>query len=344
MKSASVFRVACLASGVLQWIGSVGCERLPTLPVERRGVPVQGVTLVDWTANGYGRRSADRAIEAIASVGATDLAIVVTAYQQDHRSNEITGDSRRTPAPSAVIQALTKAQSLGLEVAIKPHVDLEDGSWRGHISPSRPAAWFASYARFLLSWARMAESVGSRRFFVGTELASTLHHTALWRQTISQVKSVFSGELVYAASWDEAFKVPFWEDLDVVGVDFYFPVAARRDAGRLEILANWQPWLDRLGALHTRTRQHIILTEIGYRSVDGAGMHPYAFDGTGRLDLTEQADLYWAALEATAGIPWLLGMYWWNWPANGSGGVDDTDFTPAGKPAQVELTRRWSDP
>ena len=320
------------------------CERLPTQPIEPRRLPVQGITLVDWTANGYSRRSSDRAIEAIASVGATHLAIIVTAYQPDIRSNEVATDSRRTPVPSAVGQALAKAQSLGLDVAIKPHIDLEDGSWRGHISPSDPTVWFESYTRFLLSWARMAESVGSRRFFVGAELASTLHHATLWRRTISQVKSEFSGELVCAASWDEAFNVPFWEDLDAVGVDFYFPVTNRKDPGRLEILANWQPWIDRLGALHKRTGQNIILTEIGYRSVDGAGMHPYAFDTTSRLDLTEQADLYWAALEATADVPWLLGMYWWNWPSNGSGGLDDTDFTPAGKPAQVELTRSWSGP
>ena len=137
------------------------------------------------------------------------------------------------------------------------------------------------------------------------------------------LRAAFSGELSYAASWDEAHLVPFWPELDLVGIDFYYPVARRPDAGRVEILAGWQPWLARLERLHRQTGRPIVIAEIGYRSVDGAALHPYAFGNDATIDLREQADLYWAAIEATGGESWIAGIYFWNWLASGGGGPED---------------------
>ena len=76
--------------------------------------------------------------------------------------------------------------------------------------------------------------------------------------------------------------------------------------------------------------------------VDGAGMQPFAFESNVPPDTGEQADLYWAAMEATGQKDWIDGLYWWNWLVDGSGGPDNTDYTPDGKPAQGELTRAWT--
>ena len=133
----------------------------------------------------------------------------------------------------------------------------------------------------------------------------------------------------------------FWDALDLVGVDSYFPVADRNDAGRLEMLAGWQPWLDRLERLHRQTGKPILLTEIGYRSVDGAGKEPFTFGSGAGVDVGEQADLYWAALEATGRETWIEGVWWWNWLADGTGGALNRDYTPSGKPAEAVLTAAW---
>jgi hypothetical protein len=327
------------------WLVMAGCERLPTEPAQSNPAQIHGMTFADWTANGYSRASADRALDAIAAAGATHLAIIVTAYQANPRAHEIrlanARTSARTPTATAVQHAVNHAKSLGLRVVIKPHVDLDDGTWRGNIAPSDPNAWFKSYRDFILPWAELATTVGAVQFIIGTELAGTIQHEQLWRETIKQTRAIFPGEIVYAASWDEAFKVPFWRELDFAGVDFYFPVATRHDPGRFEILAGWQPWLDRLRLLHQQAGRQIILTEIGYRSVDGAGMRPYEFGDEAALDLQEQADLYWAALQATADESWIVGLFWWNWLANGAGGENNTDYTPSGKPAEMELQKSW---
>lgn len=334
-------RASFHTGSIILALGLAGCQHLPTQPADFPSSAIRGITLVDWSPNGYSRRSADSALGGIAAVGATHVAIIVTAYQSNQSANRVKIDSARSPTLEAVSIAMMKGKALGLRVVLKPHVDLDDGTWRGRIDPSDPAEWFETYNQFLSPLASRAESVGAVQFVIGTELAGTLKYGVLWDETIRSVRSRFSGEIVYAASWDEASKVSFWQSVDFVGIDFYFPVTVRPNPGRFEILSGWQPWLERLQLLHDQTGRKIILTEIGYPSIDGAGMNPYAYGGGQAVDLKEQADLYWAALQATSDLDWVAGMYWWNWNADGSGGPSNTDYTPAGKPAQFELSGSW---
>jgi len=126
-----------------------------------------------------------------------------------------------------------------------------------------------------------------------------------------------------------------------VGIDFYFPVTDLDNPGRFDLLAGWQPWLDRLARLHGQADRPVLITEIGYRSVDGAGVQPWSFTDESDVDTGEQADLYWAALQATAGREWISGLIWWNWLASGGGGMQDGDYTPRGKPAEDEVRDAW---
>jgi hypothetical protein len=335
---------AGVAMVLLATLGAPACERLPTSPARTASTGIRSITFADWTANGYAGAAGDAALDALAATGARTVTILITAYQPDVHASAIRLDDSRTPSPGAVRHVLARARALGLDVALKLHVDLDDGTWRGAIVPAAPSAWFDSYQQFVLPWAALAESVSAVQFVVGTELAGTLKHGDEWRAVIRSVRAIYSGPLAYAASWDEASRVPFWSDLDQVGVDFYFPVAQRRNAGRLELLAGWQPWIERLRRLQRQSGKPIFLTEIGYRSVDGAGMSPYTLDVAAPLDLGEQADLYWAALEATADAPWISGLSWWNWRADGSGGPANTDYTPYGKLAATELAAAWGGP
>ncbi len=334
-----------LAFGSVAFLGAAtGCAKLPTGPVERFAPPVRGITLVDWTADGYGTPTAQASLDELSATGANTVVILVTAYQAARTTRQVRSNDLRTPTEAAVQQIVSESKARGLRVTLKLHVDLDDGAWRGLIAPPDPAAWFESYRAFVLPWASLAQSLGVEQFVVGTELAGTIGHAAEWRRTIAAVREVFRGEVLYAASWDEAGRVPFWDALDVVGVNAYYPVTDRPDAGRLEILAGWQPWLDRLERLHEQTGRDLLVTEIGYRSVDGAGMAPHAFRSSPELDLGEQADLYWAALQVIGEPSWMRGVYWWNWPADGSGGPQNTDYTPAGKPAAGELAATWAGP
>ena len=339
----AILRCAGRLAGVAEMTICVvaACDRAPTEPADARSSSIRAITLVDWSADGYDSPGARDEMAALATTGANTVVLVVTAWQDSPSSNLVQVDSTRTPAPHAVTAATTWARTLGLQVALKPHVDLMDGSWRGTIDPSDPHAWFASYLDFILPWADLAHAERMSFFVAGTELAGTIGAVDSWRRVVQEIRLRFEGPLVYAASWDEAERVGFWGAVDRVGVDAYWPVAQRTDAGRFELLAGWQPWLARLEILRAKAARPILITEIGYRSVDGAGLKPFRFGNPGVADPQEQADLYWAALQAIAPHEWIAGIVWWNWLARGGGGLLDTDYTPAGKLAAVELQQAW---
>lgn len=315
------------------------CDEWPDAPPAPHPNLGRGVTLVDWTRDGYGEPSAATALGEIAEF-ANQVVLVPTGYQSDRRATTIHSDPARTPSLPAVRSAIREARSRGLTVVLKPHIDVEDGSWRGQIQPVDPEAWFDSYRGFLLPWVDLAAEEGVGVLVVGTELAGLVEHEELWAALISAVRDRFPADLGYAASWDEAMTVGFWSRLDFVGIDFYFPLATRATAGRADYLVAWQTWLARLDQLRRRVDRPVVITEIGYRSVDGAAARPWEFGTGGTEDQGEQADLYWAAIAATAHLDWVRALWWWNWPTQGGGGPGDLDFTPRRKLAE-EVLRAW---
>ena len=87
------------------------------------------------------------------------------------------------------------------------------------------AEWFSSYRRFLVHHAVVAEAAGAALFCVGTELKSTESREKEWRDAIAAVRLSTGAPLLYAANWAvNAPRVPFWDALDAVGVDFYDPL------------------------------------------------------------------------------------------------------------------------
>lgn len=318
------------------------CENLPTAPAQASPSAIRGFTLSAWSRDAYASAESDLAVARLQSIGASHLMLLVTAYQETPRASVVELDSMLTPSRASLDSAVHEARSRNLGVAIKVHVDVRDGSWRAAIDPVDATMWFDSYRAFILPLAEFAEAAGAVQFAFGTELAGTLDHESEWRQTIALVRDRFSGTITYASSWDEANLVPFWDAVDQIGIDAYFPITQRADAGRLEILAGWQIWLDRMEQLHKKSGRPILITEIGYRSVDGAGMTPYEFRAEGALDVGEQADLYWGATEALGSASWIAGLYWWNVRPGGPMDDRNTEYSPLGKPAEEELRRSWS--
>lgn len=334
--------LAMMAAALYATLAGLSCEELPSGSAHASASSARGFALAAWSRDTYASPESEAAIERLSQLGTTHLMLVTTAYQDTRHSSTVAVDSALTPSTASLAAAAAYATSRGLAVAVKPHIDVRDGSWRGSIDPANAAQWFDSYRAYLLPLADFAESAGAVTFVVGTELGCTVRYDSEWRETIAMVRSHFSGTVTYAASWDESAIVPFWAEVDCAGIDAYFPITSRAQAGRLEILAGWQLWLDRLEQLHKKTGKPILIAEIGYRSIDGAGMAPYEFRSSGNADPGEQADLYWGALEAFGAVDWVEAMYWWNVQPGGPLDEGNTEYSPLGKPAEEELRMSWS--
>ena len=120
---------------------------------------------------------------------------------------------------------------------IKPHIWIlqpSEGMWRADIYPNNEAdweTWQASYRDFILRYARVAERAQAEMFCIGTEFSRlTTEKPEFWNDLIQSVREVYAGEITYAANWYEEFeKIPFWDDLDYIGIQAYFPLTKKQN-------------------------------------------------------------------------------------------------------------------
>jgi hypothetical protein len=158
------------------------------------------------------------------------------------------------------------------------------------------------------------------------------------------VRGVYGGRVTYCANWHEAEAVGFWDALDFVGVQAYYPLPAERPS-RTALTIAWNPLVERLARLHAATGKRVVFTEVGYKSLAGSLREPWRWDTAGTPDYALQSDAYDAMFASVWKKPWFGGAFIWKWhpdlgapeaPPQGREG----DFTPQGKPA-LRVIRRY---
>lgn len=338
------FLSACCVAAALA-ICAAADVRSGSTPIPKKQ---KGMSYATWTAGAYSLPDSDTSLEQLAETGANWIALIVTCYQDDLTSTQIAANAS-TPTDADLIHVIQRAHGLGLKVLLKPHLDLaqDPAHWRGEIgnattTESQWADWFAAYRSFIEHYAELASAYGADQFCVGTELEGTSHRAAEWREIVAAVRAKYDGPITYAGNHDgEELRLTWWDAVDSIGVDAYYPLTTRTDPSLSQLRAAWQVRTAALAGLAAKWQKPIILTEIGYRSIDGAAMHPWDYQTTAKIDLAEQAVCYQAALESVYGQPWFAGIYWWAWsPDPRKGGPTDDDYTPHGKPAEAIL-RAW---
>lgn len=316
--------------------------------VQDRQSKQNGFSYAGWWAGEYTYPEAELALMNLAATGSNWISLIVTGYQDNISSTSISFTEAQTSPDAELIHVITMAHDLGLKVMLKPHVDLHGSNqWRGQIGKEFETnkqwrAWFSSYRNFIEHYAELAETHGVDQFAVGTELMGTTHREDDWRAIIAAVRQRYHGPLTYAALYGgEETDITWWDAVDYIGVDAYYELTDKKDPSLAELKQGWIAPVNTLTKLAKTWDKSILLTEIGYRSVDGANRNPWDSGGNEVVDLQEQAEAYQAAFESVYNQPWLAGMYWWYWETNQfQGGACDTDYTPYGKPAE-DVLRRW---
>jgi hypothetical protein len=96
-----------------------------------------------------------------------------------------------------------------------------------------------------------------------------------------------------------------------------------------------------LGKLSKQWNRPVILTEIGYESLEGSNRSPWKTQGK-IIEFEEQADSYQAVFDAFGGHDWLKGMYWWVWEVRTAGrSALNADFCAYRKPAHDILALNY---
>ena len=107
----------------------------------------------------------------------------------------------------------------------------------------------------------------------------------LWIGLIDRCRSVYSGQLAYAANFDNYYDVGFWDHLDVMGINAYFPLR--------EVDSTWQEaeysydslvvaWkeifrdIERIQEEESLREMPLLFTELGYTFRENSSLQPWA--------------------------------------------------------------------
>jgi hypothetical protein len=342
MKVRQFYLFACAATLLLL------VTAIRELDDQARPPPQKGVAYAAWWPGAYSHPDADLALADLKATGANWIALVVTGYQDTITSTTVYTNAT-TPTDADLTHVIAQAHALELNVMLRPGLTLFDDPthWHGQIGEAFTTeaeweAWFASYRSFISHYADLAETCGADQFSIGGELTATTHRADDWRTVIAGVRARYSGPITYSADWGgEETNITWWDGVDYIGVDPYYPLTDKNDPTLDELKAAWAPHVAVLASLSSNWERPVIFTEIGYRSVDGSNRRPWDFNVSGPVDLQEQADAYQATFESVYDQPWLAGMFWWAWTTDPfQGGPCDDSYTPHDKPAE-DVLRAW---
>ncbi len=283
-------------------------------------------------------------------LGANYLSLMPYAFIPEN-STDLKYDSKWQwwgETSKGTIEIIRLAKAEGYKIMLKPHVWKRHGEFTGNHKYEEESKWKefeGSYEAYILHYAKIADSMNVSMFCIGTEWEKfALERKAFWRKLIKKVRKEFSGKLTYAANWDEYEKIYFWEELDFIGIDAYFPLVDSKTPTVSEITRELKEYEKQVNALSDSTNKRILFTEYGYRSRDQSALRPWEADRVGEANMIGQQNAYEGFYQTFWNKKYLAGGFIWKWFSNyeESGGEQHNGFTPQNKPVEKTIARTYS--
>jgi hypothetical protein len=310
--------------------------KMPAFPGRLKGV---SLAMLNSLEGGYHAPSVGRQLAAFAALGANAVSLMPFAYQPGPDRPALRYLNRRPGSETDIglIHATRLARARGFHVLYKPHLWISHGGWPGEVrmtSEADWADWWRTYRRYILHHAFLARWAGADLFSVGVELSRTVERDAEWRELIAAVRLFFPGAVTYSGNWyGDLEGVRFWDRLDFIGIDAYFPLSDSPQAGRADLARGAAAIAGRLAAAARRSGRPVLLTEVGFAARRGAWVTPHVEGG--EYSEADQALAYQALFKALDRQPWLAGTFLWKaFSAPGSDSDHEADFRFLGRKSE----------
>ncbi len=298
--------------------------------------------------NGYLSAEATKSIDYTAkSLHCNAVAIIPYAGMEDVHAPSWLDFSEGAGAENdeSIVHCIWSARQSGISVMIKPQV-WPWNDWTGEVAMQNEDDWllfFDRYYRWIRHYAIMAELYEVETLCIGVEFSkATLQRPDDWRKMIGKLRGIYHGKMTYAANWGEEFEqCKFWDALDYVAVNCYYPISKKDNPKQKELDAGFAEVVQTVEKVALATKKPVLFTEIGFRSCTTPWANPHAEADGRKTDTTCQAACYKAMIAGLEGKDWFRGIYLWKWPAYmDDARYDPMGFTPLGKPAE-QLVRDW---
>ncbi len=314
----------------------------PPTVVPHRPNFATGIIFPQWGTSAYGKQDTNwqKGLREIKQLHTRWIAITLPLHMLGPQATQIQIRTD-TPTSQAFQEGIEQAHQLGFHVFVTPLITL-DGvqNWAGYISfytEWQAQTWFSSYWQTLQPYIRVMEQEHVEMLSIGNEYDRLEDESpAQWNQLIQEIRSDFSGKLIYDINWASFTRpLPSWlGQLDTIGCSTYFSVTTTSQ--RLtdhQAIALWKSNVQsQLDHIAQQVGKPIFITEIGYRSGITSGYLPYEGERQEARDDQEQAILYNAAMQNLSIDYNVSGVFWWAWST--------PPFTP-NKKATTQVLIHW---
>ncbi len=323
-----------------------------------RGLTIGPIESTLHPGKGYGSRAFERTTDEARRLGASWVSLTPFGRVADLKATGIdpTFEAPFAENRRAVARAVAAAHRKGLRVLLVPHLWVETGQWRGELDPETDEGWrrwAAAYRRYVLGWAHVAQTEGVDMLAIGVELRSfaTTTRGALLASIVSDVRRSYHGLLTYAANWDDVFDTVILGDLDVIGLNAFFPLDGHPGADVDALRRGGQEIAEHVRSLAETWQKPVIFTEMGYTTRKDAAIEPWIWPDTLKgvvIDQRAQADAYAALLSPLLNAPWFAGFFVWRLYSDPDDMSQEAEwgFSPRGKEAELVVrdafAARWA--
>ncbi|MGB1042483.1 MAG: glycoside hydrolase family 113 [Tenacibaculum sp.] len=290
-------------------------------------------------------------VSPIQKVSANYVALMPFGFIKDLASPTVIHNTNRQwfgETEKGILQYANELEKVGVKLMIKPQIWVWRGEFTGKIKMKSESDWKVledSYASFILTYAKTAQQLNAPILCIGTELEQfVLNRPDFWKNLIHKIRKVYKGKLTYAANWDEFKRVPFWKELDYIGIDAYFPLSDKKAPSLEDFELGWQQHKQEIQKVKETINKPVLFTEYGYRSVDFTGKQPWDSQRVeGQVNLENQSKALQAIYNQFWKEDWFAGGFLWKWFVDYEkvGGVKNNRFTPQNKPAEAVIKQNY---
>jgi len=226
-----------------------------------------------------------------------------------------------------------------------PHLWVESGEWRAKIDPPTDAGWdqwTKSYGAFVRGWAEVAEATQVELFSSGVELRSwvTTSRAPSFVALLKELRRIYHGPITYSGNWDDVDQTLVLGELDVIGINAFYPLADKDGAPFDKLLEGGRRVRDRVHTLAETWHKPVLFTEIGYTTRPDPAIRPWEWPDAMknvRVDEQAQADAYRALVAPLLDEPYFMGFFVWRIYADPNDVSQEAEwgFSPRGKLAEL---------
>ena len=321
-----------------------------------RGITVGPIENGYHPGVGYGTPAFDRTLLESKAMGAEWIAITPFGRVAvlSGRGVDLTFEAPFDENRKAIARSIRMSHDRGLKVMLVPHLWVESGDWRAKIDPGTDEGWDAwakSYGAFVSTWAKVAEDEHADMLSAGVELRSwvTTSRAPSFTTLLHDLRKIYHGTITYSGNWDDVDQTVILGDVDVIGVNAFFPLADKDDAKIGELRAGGERVAKKVHDLAETWQKPVVFTEIGYTTRANCAIKPWEWPDSManvKVDEVAQAEAYEALIGPLLEEPDFAGFFVWRVYADPDDVSQEAEwgFSPRGKLAELVMRDAFTAP